>query len=396
MKTKLLTIDQVKPDMVFSRDIYGPNNKLLFRKNSKVTSHSIKRMEFYCINDIEIEDETQIPSLSKPDEKTSGPKASQSNTSGPKGSRYELKDNSYERKGSGYEPEDNTYYERIQASPEFAQFQTQFNQSIANLKSYLDEIASKKKQIDVNKFLEEITNVLSQSRNPLHMFDMLQCIRQFDDLTYVHSMNVALIANVIGKWLNLSEQELITLTAAGALHDIGKLQIPIDIINKPGKLTDQEFNIIRTHPQLGLGILQDQNIDEQIKQATYQHHERNNGTGYPLRIKGDQIAVFSKIIMIADVYDAMTANRVYRKGICPFAVIEQFEYEREFYDPSILYMFLERTVEAYVNTDVLLSNGEQGKVVLLNKTAFSKPIVITSNKTYDLSKIPELTITALL
>ena len=99
---------------------------------------------------------------------------------------------------------------------------------------------------------------------------------------------------------------------------------------------------------------------------------------------------------IADVYEAMTANRVYRKGICPFKVIGMLEKEQNLYEPSILYMFMKRTIEAYINTDVLLSNGEKAKVVLLNQNIISRPIVITDVKAYDLSKEPGIEIETLI
>ena len=250
--------------------------------------------------------------------------------------------------------------------------------------------------MQTDELLAEVDYVISQSRNPLHMLDMMHCMRGYDDSTYVHSMNVSMIANIIGKWLGYSEGELRILTVAGLLHDIGKLKIPKEIIKKPSKLTDEEFHIIQSHPQYGYEILQSKNLDKRVKLAALQHHERTDGTGYPNKLHAKEIDEISKIISIADVYDAMTANRVYREGLCPFTVIEFFEHERHLYDPGVLYMFLQRTVEAYINTDVLLSNGEKGKVVLLNQNVLSKPIVITPKKTYDLSKETDLSIQTIL
>ena len=126
------------------------------------------------------------------------------------------------------------------------------------------------------------------------------------------------------------------------------------------------------------------------------HHERYDGKGYPNGLKGNEIDLFSGIVAIADVYDAMTADRVYRKGICPFPVLEHMELQKELYEPGALYKFIERTVEAYINTEVKLSNGDVGRVVLLNKNFLSRPIVISDTKTYDLSKDFHLHIDTLL
>lgn len=156
----------------------------------------------------------------------------------------------------------------------------------------------------------------------------------------------------------------------GLLHDIGKLKIPAEIIQKPGKLTDEEFDLIRSHPKLGYDILRSKNLDDRIKLAALQHHERYDGKGYPRQLAGIEINEYASIVAIADVYDAMTSNRIYRKGICPFTVISMFEKEKDLYNPHYLYLFMKRLVEAYVNTEVILSNNERGKIVLLNKTCY--------------------------
>ena len=244
--------------------------------------------------------------------------------------------------------------------------------------------------------LSEIESVLEKSRNPLHLLEMMQCMRGYDDLTYTHSINVALISNVIGTWMNLGHDDIETLMIAGMLHDIGKLRIPPEIIQKPGRLTDEEYEIVKKHPQYVYDILSTKNLSPKIKLVALQHHERYDGKGYPYGLKGNEIDLFSGIVAIADVYDAMTADRVYRKGICPFPVLEHMELQKELYEPGALFKFIERTVEAYINTEVLLSNGDVGRVVLLNKSFLSRPIVISGDKTYDLSKDFHLQIDALL
>jgi len=222
-------------------------------------------------------------------------------------------------------------------------------------------------------------------------------MRGYDDMTYTHSMNVALICNVIGNWLRMNEKDLKVLVTCGLLHDIGKLRVPNDIITKPGKLTVQEYEIVKKHPQYGYEMLKDKKLDRRVKLAALQHHERFGGTGYPYGLMGSDIEYFSSIVAVADVYDAMTSNRCYRKGICPFKVIGILEQDKDAYEPGVLYLFMERTIEAYVNTEVLLSNGEQGKVVLLNKSLLSRPVVMTDKGTiYDLSKDFRMSIEALI
>ena len=119
-----------------------------------------------------------------------------------------------------------------------------------------------------------------------------------------------------------------TLTLCGLLHDIGKLKIPDEILNKPGKYTDEEFDLVKRHTKFGYELLKTLNIDPHIKKAALLHHERCDGSGYPLKATQKDLDDFSMVVAIADVYDAMTAARSYRAPLCPFQVIERFEQER--------------------------------------------------------------------
>ena len=198
---------------------------------------------------------------------------------------------------------------------------------------------------------------------------MLHSMRQFDDLTYVHSVNVALIASILGQWLKFSEKDIRILTISGLLHDIGKIMIPNEILTKPGKLTVAEYNIMKQHVNFGYEKVKNQNIDIRIKEACLLHHEKCDGTGYPFGLKSDHIPAVAKIIAIADVYDAMTSARVYRGALCPFEVIDTM-YKDAFtkFEPEYILPFLKNVASSYINNDVRLSDGRIGKVVLINET----------------------------
>lgn len=377
MKTKRILVNSAKPGMIVADDVYSSDNHLIIPIDTKLTTEVIAKLKGYSIFAIKIYlSEEGVPATSAsvaPKPKKPAPKPVQP------------------------APESLTYFERIHASEEFTTFQEGFVSSVDSLKDSLNQVLTKSSDVDVDDMISDVSYILSQCRNPLHMLDMLYCMRGFDDLTYVHSMNVALISNVIGTWMHLPADELKLLTLAGLLHDVGKLKIPKEIIAKPSGLTDEEFQIIRSHPKYGFDILKGKNLDKRVARVALQHHERIDGSGYPMGLESDDLDKFSKIIAIADVYDAMTANRVYREGICPFTVIETFEKDRHLYDPGVLYLFLERTVEAYINTEVLLSNGVRGKIVLLNRDIPSKPTVIGEDgTTYNLAMIPGLTIKMIL
>lgn len=186
------------------------------------------------------------------------------------------------------------------------------------------------------------------------------------------------------------------LVLAGLLHDIGKLKIPKQIITKNGKLTDAEYRVVKYHPALGYEILKNTSVSDRVKKAALMHHERYDGGGYPSGLKGEEITEFGRIVAIADVYDAMTANRVYRDGLCPYDVIEHFQKDMNIYDPHFLLVFLEHTAESYVSNKVRLSNGEEGKILMINKTNISRPVVMVGDKVRDLSREKDLKVVKLL
>lgn len=346
----------LKPGMIVSEAAYTSSNHLVIQGDTTLTPEIINKLKHYAVKSVKVY--------------------------ATKGAGGDV----VESDGSFEEGEAPTYFERVQQTTEFIEFKSQFEESVGNFTEQINDFVLKNSGDIVDDMLHEVETILSHTRNSLHLLDMMQCLRGFDDLTYMHSMNVALICHVIGHWKGLPPEELHVLVLCGLLHDIGKLKIAPEIISKPGRLTDEEFAQIRAHPELGYEILTTKDLDSRVMLAALQHHERFNGKGYPRHLTGAEIGKYSGIVAVADVYDAMTSDRVYRKGICPFKVISILEGEQELYDPDILYPFMKRTIEAYINTDVLLSNGERGKIVLLNQNRLSRPIVITDTKTYDLSR----------
>lgn len=280
-------------------------------------------------------------------------------------------------------------YIRTQDTEEFKVFNKVYLDSIDSLKNTFNNVVMKNEQIDKDAILEDVQNVVSKSRNSIHIIDMLQCMRGYNDVTYVHSMNVALLSNMIGRIIypDIRDEELDVLTLAGLLHDIGKMMIPDEIINKKGRLTESEYNIVKTHVLHGNNILKNLNLDPRIAEVAMRHHERCDGSGYPGGYRREQTEPFARIVAIADTYDAMTSDRVYRPAICPFDVIHMFEREGIIkYDTEYLLPFLEKAVQAYINTDVKLTTDEIGRVIMINQNRFSRPIVKVGNEFYDLSE----------
>ena len=209
-----------------------------------------------------------------------------------------------------------------------------------------------------------------------------------DDYIYKHSLNVCIISTIIGKWLNFSSSELEKLSIAAMLHDIGKSKIPASILNKPGKLSAAEFDIMKKHTTEGYNIIKNsKGISYESCLGVLQHHERVDGSGYPLSLKQDKIHEFAKIISVADIFDAMTSERVYKEKVCPFKVAELIT-QNSFgsLDPYITYVFLHNLAHYYVGNIVKLNSGEIGEIVLLNKQVPTRPLVRVENKYIDLMR----------
>lgn len=290
-----------------------------------------------------------------------------------------------------------THAEKVRQSEPFKKVEKQFIKSTEKLSYQLTDIATKNKEVDLDSLFESANEIMAGETNTYQLMDILSNIRYFDDSTYAHSMNVALLANIMGRWLHMNDQELKLLTVSGMLHDIGKVLIPPEIIKKPGALTDEEFAIIKQHPLKGYQLLKEKNVDERISRAALSHHEKCDGSGYPFGLNRYQISEIAKIITIVDIYEAMTANRCYRNGLCPFDVIKMLEDEgNEKYEPKYLIPFLQGISDTYLHNTVMLSDGRQGEVIMTNKNQVSRPSIMSGNDFIDLTHHPSLKIVSLL
>lgn len=357
---RILTQDLI-PGMVTAEDVFTYNNQLILPKDLELTDKTITKLEFYSILSVRIKEESLDVDLPK-----------------------EFPDNI-------------SYSDKIKASADFIEFKETFDHTVSQLKVSINDIVLRRSPVDTDTLLADTKQLLSNSTSGIHIFDMLHNMRQYDDPTYTHALNVSLICNVFGKWLGLSEQDTDTLTLCGLLHDVGKLLIPDNIIQKPAKLTQAEYSIVKTHTLEGFNVLKDLDLNDHIKNSTLMHHERCDGSGYPLGLSADRIDPFARIVAIADVYDAMTSARVYRGPLCPFQVISIFESEGlQKYDSASILVFLEYIVNSYLNNRVRLNNGLEGDIVLINKLDLSHPMVHCGSHYIDLSHEHGLYIEAIL
>lgn len=232
--------------------------------------------------------------------------------------------------------------------------------------------------------LAQMQELVDFSINPLietrGILEYLRKIQKQDCYTYRHSLNVAIIAGIIGKWCKYQGRELGDLILAGLLHDIGKVQVPVYILNKPGRLTDGEMQEIRKHPEYGYKLLKALAVSPKVKLAVLQHHERKDGSGYPKGRTGREICDYAAIIAVADVYDAMTTTRVYRSKQTPLLAAEVLlEQMYRQLDPYVCNTFLTYLKNSCIGASVRLSDGQSAQIIHIGQQTVCRPIVRTAD-----------------
>jgi len=226
------------------------------------------------------------------------------------------------------------------------------------------------------EFRGAFEDILYDLQSNKHVMVHLTNIHTTDNYLYSHSVNVGIYSAALGMALGLKRDDLIDLGIGAMLHDIGKTQIPLEILNKPGKLTDEEYRTMKEHSMHGYQILKDHpDIPLISAHCALQHHERLDGTGYPRGLKGSEIHLFGQIVGIADVYDALTSNRVYRKAFLPHEALEMLFTSTGQFDQELIRKFRDNVAIYPIGLVVALSTGEKAVVVDINTKFPHRPIV---------------------
>lgn len=350
---KQISVSELIPGMVTAEDVLTYDLSLIVPKDIVLTENIISRLEGYSIYYIYIHDEI-AHDLSKPISDS-----------------QKLEDS----------PSTQTSKERIRSSLQFQHFSNDFTKCAEHFRDNLMKSLYHNQPLFANELVEETMQMMKQEHSDISVFDMLLNMKNQDDSVYAHCIDVALISNILAKWLHFSEEEQRTATACGLFHDVGKFLLPTGVLRKPGKLTPDEFSIIKTHTIEGFHMLSRfENIPLAVKNAALMHHEKCDGSGYPYGLTGDEIDKFAKIVTIADIFDAMTSERIYRKAMCPFSVIKSFEDDGiQKYELKYILTFLENVANSYLNHRVTLTNGMEGDVIFINRDNFSRPVIRTTN-----------------
>jgi len=245
--------------------------------------------------------------------------------------------------------------------------------------------------------VEEISN--SVLRNPGALISLAR-LKTADDYTFMHSVAVCALMIALARKLGLDEQQTRDAGMAGLLHDLGKAMIPMEILNKPGKLTDEEFDLVKTHPEEGHKLLLGGiGISEMTRDVCLHHHEKIDGSGYPKRLNGETMSLFAKMGAVCDVYDAVTSNRPYKAGWDPAESIKRMAEWKGHFDPVVFQAFVKSLGIYPIGSFIRLESGKLGVVIEQGEQSLLKPKVrvffSTKSQAYikpetiDLARIPE-------
>ncbi|MHC1746386.1 MAG: HD-GYP domain-containing protein [Negativicutes bacterium] len=250
-------------------------------------------------------------------------------------------------------------------------------------------------EVPLNQMRELANDSVSNLVNSAGVMNHLQMVRHQDEYTFQHSVNVSVIAGVLGKWIGYQGIALQDIILTGLLHDIGKAKISLEVLNKPEKLLAEEMRLMQTHATLGYKLLRNiPDLPDEVVVGVLEHHERMDGSGYPLKLDGGRIHPYAKIIAVADVYDAMTSDRIYRAKVTPFFVLEMMAQKMfDEYDPSVCSIFLSHVRDCFVGSIVQLSDGRQAEIISAGQFLFTRPVVRTADGEFiDLETNKEITI----
>lgn len=247
------------------------------------------------------------------------------------------------------------------------------------------KINSKNDINDVRIFSKKI---IEQLHSPRTIIKNIVLQGSGSDVVFRHSVNVTALSLFLGKWIGLKENRLNLLMYSAILHDFGKDKIANEILLKKDKLNEKEIKEIKKHPIIAYELIKNTPyLDNDVKFGVLMHHERLDGTGYPLGMKGEQINQFARIIAIADTFDALNSNRIHKSKKNPFEALEIIRKEAlTKLDFNYSEIFIEHIINYYIGEYVLLNNNKVAKIIHIDSNNLSEPLLLCDNDFIDLKK----------
>lgn len=332
-----VSIDYLKPGDVLAHPVKSPNGSILLTKGIKINHETIKKLSKLGVFVVYVEDDS-LPNMSI--------------------SQMVL---------------ESTRKESIEAIKEVM------------LKNTITKEVTKnsRESINLNRLTYVVNNLVDDLLTNINVLSSFAEVRLLDNYTYNHSLDVCIYSLILGHKLKYTRTQLLELGLGAILHDVGKSKIPIKVINKPGILTPEEYQIVKEHPVLGYEIIRNnKKIPLLSAHIAFQHHERYNGSGYPRKLKGDEIHPYAYIVGLVDMFDALTAEKEYRPKFSLKEAVEIIEASKDVLFPkNYVEKFLE-CIALYPNGHkVKLSSGDIGVVIGQGISPLKPIIKIIENHT---------------
>ena len=238
-------------------------------------------------------------------------------------------------------------------------------------------------ELDLSEYLPLFQSLVQSLQSNKDVLLSLGKIRNKDEYTYSHCVNVGLYTMVLGRYLEVSPLSLPELGLAGFFHDVGKIFVPEEVLTKPGKLTPEQFSVMREHPQLGLKYLEEAQLPRSVCLAALEHHERHAGHGYPFGKKSDEISFIGQVVAVADVFDAISSQRSYKKALSPSEALSiMYQTKDQDFGPEIMEAFISSLGVYPCGTLVKLSNRCCAVVTEQNEKNRMRPVVVLLSDAY--------------
>ena len=343
----VVPVKQISSKATLAKDVYTPLGGLLFTKGTVIEEKERQFLEAFLIREVEIEESVETG----PSDKLNGTKG--------------------KRKAAARESG--------QSAAKQKDLETLYQRTVKSFRKVLKNIESGS-PIPLLEIRETITPLLEKGKDHPEITFKPQKTRAKEDYLYEHPVAVGLLSFVLASWLGIPEKERMQVALAGTLLDVGKTRIDQRILWKPDKLTAEEFAEMKRHTIYGYQLLREvPGLNEGVALAALQHHEREDGSGYPLGLPGHKLHRYSKIVAVADVFHAMCSDRIHQQAASPYLVVEQLLRDSfGKFDPKIVYTFVNGIIRLSIGTVVELSDGRIGKIVFTDQNNPTRPLIETN------------------
>lgn len=350
-----LLLSELKPGDTIAEDVHSPLGSVLFPKGRVIRSRDLEILEAFLVRSVSVQ-----------------------------------------RDGEAPVQEDDGQAGMEGRAPSVAEsFHSEYEQTILLVKrTFSSALAGDILIIELRKRLESLFARISE----YNILTFMPEQAMEEDYMYHHAVLSALTSYLLAKWVGLGSKDWMQVALAGLLHDIGNIRIDPAILSKPASLTHEEEREIRNHTKYGYQLLKNITaINDGVKLAALQHHEKVDGSGYPLGVQGDKIHPYAKIVAVADIYHAMTLNRVYKKKQSPFTVLEQLSKESfGQLDAGYVQTFIVKVTQFQNGALVRLNNGRLGEIVFTDRSHPTRPWVSIDGDIFNLALERDLIIESII